>query len=31
MLSPRRAMLVNVLLHGLEIEADESADDTELI
>jgi len=29
--SPRRAVLVNVLIHGLEIKADESADDTELI
>lgn len=30
-LSPSRAVLVNGLLHGLEIEADESADGTELI
>lgn len=31
MLSPSHAVLVNGLLHGLEIEADESTDGTELI
>lgn len=30
-LSPMRAVLVNVLIHGLEIEADESIDGTELM
>lgn len=30
-LSPSRGVLVNGLLHGLEIEADESSDGTELI
>lgn len=30
-LSPSRAVLVNGLLHGSEIEADESTDGTELI
>lgn len=30
-LSPRCAVLVNVLIHGLEIEADEATDDTGLI